>query len=187
MKELLNLLETGERRILIFLCVFLVASLIFHQGIALRQKHAYSQSVETLPAKQREVDNLKSINDEIKMEWLQWDEARQDIADIEKKYFYREDENINQMRLDLREILRKTRTQVVSDMIFDWGEWEGEDLKRVGAQFSIAGSYAAMKRFIHQVEIHPKFLMIEKIDFRDVDTQSGRVELQIELAGYYEN
>ena len=187
MKELLNLLETRERRILVFLCVFLVASLIFHQGIALKQKQAYSQSVETFPAKQEEVENLKSINDGIKMEWLQWDEARQDIADIEKKYFYREDKNINQMRIDLRKIFRETRTRVVSDMIFDWGKWEGEDLKRVSAQFSIAGSYAAMKRFIHRVEVHPKFLMIEKIDFRDVDTQTGRVELQIELAGYYEN
>ena len=187
MKELLNLLETRERRILVFLCVFLVAFLIFHQGIALKQKQAYCQSVETLPNKQKEVENLKGTNDEIKMEWLQWDEARRDIADIEKRYFYREDENMNQMRIDLREILREARTQVVSDMIFNWGEWEGEDLKRVSAQFSIAGSYAAMKRFIHQVEIHPKFLMIEKIDFRDVDTQTGQVELQIELAGYYEN
>jgi len=109
------------------------------------------------------------------------------MADIEKNYFYKEEKNINRLRLDLRKILRASGIRVVSDMVFDWGKWEEANLKRVGVQFAVAGPYVAVKRLIHQVEIHPKFLMIERINFRDIDTQSGRIELQIELAGYYEN
>jgi hypothetical protein len=187
MKELFDLLETGERKKLVLLCVLLVAALIFHQAFALKQEKAYIHSVESLPAQQREFTNVKEQNEETKREWLRWDEARQDIKDIEEQYFYKEDKNINQLRLDLRKIFRAVKIQVISDLVFDWADWEEENLKKVRVRFTLAGPYVAMKRFIHRVEIHPKFLLIEQINFRDIDTQSGRIELQIELAGYYEN
>jgi hypothetical protein len=187
MKELFDLLEKGERKILILLGVLLMAALIFHQGFALKQKKDYAHSVEFLPKQQKEYENIKESNNEIKMKWLQWDEVQRDIADLEKEYFYKENKNINQLRLDLRKILRAARVRVISDYMFDWSDWEEEQFKRVRVQFTVAGPYVALKRFIHQVEIHPKFLMIERIDFRDIDTQSGRIELQIMLAGYYEN
>jgi Tfp pilus assembly protein PilO len=187
MKEIFDLLEKSERRIVILLCVFLAAALIFHQGFALKQKKAYRHSAESLPKQQKEFENIKELNREIKMKWLQWDEARRDIADIEKKYFYKENKNINQLRLDLEKIFRAAGVRVISDLTFDYADREEEKLKRVHVHFTMEGSYIALKGFIHQVEIHPKFLMIERIDFRNIDTQSGRIELQIALAGYYEN
>lgn len=187
MKELFDLLGKRERQILALFCVLLVVSLIFYQGIALRQKRTYSQSAESLPAQQKEFEKIKELNREIKMESLRWNEAREDIADIEKKYFYKEDKNINALRLDLRRIFRRARIRVTSDLLFDYASWEGENLKRVRVSFTFAGPYIALKRFIHQVEIHPKFLMIERVDFRDIDTQSGQIELNLVLAGYYEN
>lgn len=187
MKELFDLLEKSERKILILLCALLVVALIFHQGFAVKQKNAYDYSAESLPNKQKEFEKMKELNREIKMKWLQWDEARRDLVDIEKKYFYRENKNINRLRLDLRKIFEAARIRVISDLTFDWADWEEEKLKRVHVHFTIAGPYVALKRFIHQIEIHPKFLMIERIDFRNIDTQSGRIELNIALAGYYEN
>jgi len=187
MKELFDLLEISERKILVLLCVFLAAAMIFHQGFALKQKRAYSYSAESLPILQKEFANIKELNRNIKMELLQWNEARRDIADIEKEYFYKGNKNINQLRLDLRKIFRQARIRVISDLMFDYTDWEEEKLKRVHVHFTLAGRYVALKSFIHQVEIHPKFLMIERIDFRKIDTQSGQIELQIDLAGYYEN
>jgi hypothetical protein len=70
--------------------------------------------------------------------------------------------------------------------LFDYADWEKES-KRARVSFTLAGPYVSLKRFIHQVEIHPKFLMIERVDFRDIDTQSGQIELNLVLAGYYEN
>ena len=187
MKELFDLLNRNERKILILLCVVLAVSLIFHFGFAMKQKKAYNHSTESMPNQQKEFAKLKEQNREIKAEWLLWDEAKRDIADIEKNYLYVENKKINQLRLDLREIFRAAKVRVISNLIFDYADWDEEKLKRVRVNFTMAGSYVALKRFIHQVEIHPKFLMIERIDFRDIDTQTGRVELQIELAGYYEN
>ena len=91
------------------------------------------------------------------------------------------------MRLDLREIFRAASVRVTSDLMYDYADWEEERLKKVRVNFTMAGKYIALKRFIHKIEVHPKFLMIERIDFRDIDTQTGRIELQIELAGYYGN
>jgi len=187
MKELFDLLEKSERKILILLCVLLAVAVIFHQGFAVKQKKTYSYSVQSQPTLQKELANIEELNRNIKMEWLQWDEARQDIEAIEKKYFYKENQNINRLRLDLRKIFQQAGIRVTSDLKFDWADWEEKRLKKVRVRFTLAGPYGALKRFIHQVEIHPKFLMIERIDFRDIDTQSGRIELQIELAGYYEN
>ena len=187
MKELFDLLDRNERKILILLCVVLAVALIFHFGFAVKQKKDYSHSTESLPNQQKEFAKMKELNREIKAEWLSWDEAKRDIAEIEKNYLYSENEKINQLRLDLREIFRAAKVRVISDLLFDYADWDDERLKKVRVNFTMAGFYFALKRFIHQVEIHPKFLMIERIDFRDIDTQTGRVELQVELAGYYEN
>lgn len=186
MNELFDRLEKKERRILLLFCGLLAAALIFHSAFALKQKKTFFHSVEFLPSHQKEFEKVKESNEDAKMEWLQWDEARQDITNIEDRYFYKEDININELRLDLRKIFEKANIHVISDLIFDYQDLEGEDLMKVRASFATSGPYAALKRFIHQVEIHPKFLMIERIDFRDIDTQTGRIELNIVLAGYYE-
>lgn len=186
MKELLDHLEKKERQILVLLCVILAAALIFHSAFALRQKKTYFRSAEYLPSQQKEYAKTKESNRDTKMDWLLWDEARQDIKKIEDTYFYKEDVNINELRLDLREIFEKADVRIISDLIFDYQDMEGEDLKKVRVSFATSGPYEALKRFIHQVEILPKFLVIERIDFRDIDTQTGRIELNIVLAGYYE-
>jgi hypothetical protein len=187
MKELFDLLAKRERTTLVVLCVLLLVGLLFWQVFALQKKKAYMHAVQTLPLQQKEFAQVKETNIDIKLEWLQWEEAKRDIVDIEKKYFYRGNRGISQLRLDLRKIVQRSRIRVVSDYIFDYADWDEESLKRVRVNFAVAGPYPTLKRFIHQVEIHPKFLMIERIDFRDIDTQSGRVELDIILAGYYEN
>jgi hypothetical protein len=187
MKELFDLLEKRERKVLVVLGVLFLVSFLFLELFAFPKKGSYRHAVQTLPLQQKEYAQIRDGNKDIKREWLQWDEARRDIVEIEKKYFYRGSRSISQLRLDIRKIFRAARIRVVSDLIFDYADWETENLKRVRANFTLAGSYAALKRFIHQVEIHPKFLMIERIDFRDIDAQSGQVELNIVLAGYYEN
>ena len=187
MKELFDLLTKRERKVLVLLCSLFIAGLLFHQGIALKKKLAYDHAVQSLPDRQNEYAQILEANKGIKFEWSRWDEARQDIEDIQNSYFYRGNGSISQLRLDLRKIFRASNIRVVSDLIFDYADWEEEDLKRVRVNFTMAGPYNALKRLIHQIEIHPKFLMIERIDFRDIDTQSGRVELNIVIAGYYEN
>ena len=184
MKELFDRLEKRERQILVVLCVLFAAAMIFHSAFALRQKKIYFRSTEFFPSQQKEFEKTKKSNRDAKMEWLKWAEARKDMREIENTYFYKEYVDINELRLDLRKIFERATIRVISDLIFDYQDLEGEDLKKVRVSFATSGPYATLKRFIHQVEIHPKFLMIERIDFRDIDTQAGSIELNIVLAGY---
>jgi len=57
----------------------------------------------------------------------------------------------------------------------------------VMVSFNFKGSYFSLKRFLSSVEEFPKFLIIEKIDFINIETQSGILGLRILLAGYYES
>ena len=149
-------------------------------------KHNYHGKTK-VNRKKHQFERINEITGDKQTEWSRWAEARRDMETIEKQYFYKEDKDINELRIDLRQIFQATQIRILSDLRFDYDDWEEEDMKKVRVSFTLAGSYATLKKFIHQIEIHPKFLMIERIDFRDIDPQSGMVELNIELAGYYEN
>jgi hypothetical protein len=43
-----------------------------------------------------------------------------------------------------------------------------------------------LKKFIHALEGLQKFLVIERIDFVNTETQAGGFRLSMSLAGYYE-
>jgi Tfp pilus assembly protein PilO len=187
MKELFDLLEAKERQFLAALCILLAAVLIFYSGFALKAKRVYFRSVESLPSQQEEYERIKDKNSEKKRERMMWNEARQDVAHIEEKYFYREDGNINELREDLREILRNAQIQVTSDLRFEYSEFEGREMNTVKVSFRMTGFYFALKKLLYSIEQYPKFIMVERIDFLDIDTQSGMIELRIELMGYYES
>lgn len=187
MKELFDLLDAKERRVLALICILFSAALIFHTAFALHEKKTYFRSVESLPSQQREYEKNLEQNREKKAELLRWDEARREIPQIEKIYFYKDEDVANAARLDLREIFQVSNVRCVSDLRFDYRDEKKEKTNRVGVRFTLAGTYYALKKFIFEVERHPKFLMIEKIDFEDISAQGGEIELVIILAGYYEN
>jgi len=187
MKELFDLLEAKERKVLVLLCILLSAVLVFHSAFALKEKRTYFRSVKSLAIQEKEYEQIREQSSEKKRERAMWDEARRDIVEIETKYFYREDENINELREDLHKIFQNAQVQILSDLRFEYGELEDREMKIVKVSFTMAGPYFSLKKLIHQIEVYPKFLMIVRIDFMDIDTQSGRIELRIELAGYYES
>jgi len=185
MKALLDLLTAPERRILALLCALLAAALVFQVGFATREKRAYREGMEILSSHQTEYEQLKEKNRKKKREWGLWDQARRDVVEVESRYLYREDRNVNELRLDLRKIFNRAGIPASSELKYDYGDLEGKELRRVKVSFVFKGSYAFLKRLLYEVEKYPKFLMIERIDFLDIDTRTGKLELNVELAGYY--
>ena len=186
MREIFDLLEQKEQKILGLLCLLLVVALLFYSFIASGEKKTYLRTVDSLSSKQKEYQKIDSSKTEKKLEWFKWSEARRDIDTIKKEYFYKEKEDINQLRQDLEGIFNETKIHA-SDIKYDYEEFKREQIKKVNLTFNITGSYFLLKKFIHSVEKLPKFLVIEKIDFVEIDTQSGRLKLRIILAGYYES
>jgi hypothetical protein len=83
--------------------------------------------------------------------------------------------------------LNKARINVSSRKRYGYVEFKGETIKKINVTFDIKGSYLSLKRFIHSVEEFPKFLLIEKIDFLNIDARGNVLELRVVLAGYYES
>jgi hypothetical protein len=185
MKELFDLLEAKERQFLVMLCIFLAAVLIFYSGFALKEKREYFRSVDILSSQQAEYERIKEQNAEKKSIWMMWDEAKRDIAEIETAYFYREEKNVNELREDLRKIFQNAKIRMSSDLRFEYSEFEGQEMKTVKVSFRMTGFYFALKKLLHSIEKYPKFIMVERIDFLDIDSQSGMIELRIELVGFY--
>lgn len=188
MKKIFDLLDDKEKKTLIVLCVMITGVVLFLLLISLSQRRSYFNALSSHTAKQRDYEELNKTKIENEEEWIRWQEARGDMDELKKTYFYDDDkEGFEQLRLDLEQLLSKARINVSSRKKYDYVEFKGETIKKVNVTFDIKGSYLSLKRFIHSVEEFPKFLLIEKVDFLNIDAGGNVLELRVVLAGYYES
>ena len=185
MNEIFEMLRLKERRVLFVLCLLLILALLFYIFIARGMKDSYGQVQERLTAQTRNFQTVDAERQEKKKEWSRWRRALKDVEELRTEYFY-EGETISQnMRLDLLRILRKVGIPV-PDIRYIYSEGKDGPLGGATATFQISGPYALIKRFVYEVEHFPRFLILEKVDFVDVQKQSGVLKLKITTAGYYD-
>jgi len=185
MKEIFDILNRKERRVLLLLCFLAAVALVFYFTVASAERNTYFRSRVYLSEKQKDLQNVILSREEKKQEWLKWEETCKDMIELKEKHFYNEEDGIKSLRNDLQRIFNESGIWV-SPIKYDYSEFEKEKIKKVKISFIIAGSYFSLKKFIHSLEQFPKFLVIEKIDFPGIDSQ-GRQELRVSLAGYYES
>ncbi|MFP4081461.1 MAG: hypothetical protein ACLFVG_01755 [Candidatus Aminicenantes bacterium] len=186
MKELFNILDQKERRIIGLCCLLLLAAFFFLLFGAVGEKRIYIKTLNTISEKEENHHRLSQEKEQKKEEWLKWQNAGRDIQEIKAKYFYKDNDVFQQVRSDLREIFHQAGIHV-SQIIYDYAEHESEKVKKVIVSFNLKGSYFSLKRFLNVVEQFPKFLILEKINFLNIEAQGGVLELRIILAGYYES
>ena len=188
MKKIFDLLDDKEKKTLIVLCVMIAGVALFLLLISLSQRRSYFNSLSSHTVKQRDYEQLNKAKIEKEGEWIRWQEARGDMDELKKKYFYDDNkEGFERLRLDLEQLLNKAQINVSSRKKYDYVEFKGDTIKKVNVTFDIKGSYLSLKRFIHSVEEFPKFLLIEKVDFLNIDAGGNVLELRVVLAGYYES
>lgn len=184
MKEIFSLLSQKERRILVGLCVLVLCGFIFYSFAVSIIKGSYSRSLDTLSSQEKNLQILQEKRLETKINRSKWEEAVRDMVEIEQEYFYSKDEKIQRIMLDTQELLRKSSLRADRKR-YEYTEFKEEGIERITVSFEISGPYIILKKFLDNVEDFPKFLTIEQIDFVDIDSQSGRLTLQVKLAGYY--
>ena len=59
-------------------------------------------------------------------------------------------------------------------------------LIRLKGTMDLVGSYAAIRRFIHQLEVSPEFVVIDNVELSE-DAQGDNLKVQVELSTYYRN
>jgi Tfp pilus assembly protein PilO len=185
MNEIFELLDRKERSILGVLCLFLVLALLFLFVVALGEKRTFSGSLDRLASTKESAQEMEILRRAKNAEWLKWQKTLSDIEELKEKRFYRKEEGIAPLMRDTRRILNSTRIRV-SQKKYDYANLKEGTYRVVKITFEITGSYTALKKFIHSVESFSRFLMVQRIDFLDVDPISGGLRVRMTLAGYYE-
>jgi Tfp pilus assembly protein PilO len=185
MNGIFELLERKDRRILGVLCLFLILALIYLFVVALGAKRSYEESLDQLAAKKESALKMEDMRKEKNAEWLKWNKTLQDVEELRDKYFYKDKEGISPLMRDMQQILNSARIRV-SQKRYDYADLEEGLYRIVHVTFETAGSYAALKKFIHSVETFPRFLVVQKLDFMDVDPLSGGLKVKVALVAYYE-
>ena len=185
MKEIFNFLDSKEKKILASLCLLLVVALAFLSFISFGRRSASFRASASLSLKKQQYAELDASRLAQKMEWEQWLDVPRDLDDLKNSNFYEEREGIEKLRLDLQQIFSESGINV-SQIRYDYVDFEKERVKKVTISFNFSGTYLFLRNFLESVERFPKFLVMEKIDFLNVDAQDELMELKIVLAGYYE-
>ena len=180
-----NLLDGRDRKILAVLGFMVVLGLAFLLLFGFRQKASYTQSTNSLARLKADLTALATANAEKQTEWQKWEQTQLDIKELEEKYFYSEKDGIVRLRRDLQRILRESRIRATDKRYEYLPVKKLEGMRAVRVRFQTFSSYNDLKKFIHSVEIFPKFLLLDKIDFLDVDSSGGGIKLTISLTGYY--
>jgi len=180
-----NLLDEKEQRVLAALGLLVVLGLVFLFVFGFRQKMTYSRSLDSLSRLREELKTVAASSGEKKAEWQKWEQTQLDIEELREKYFYNEKDGIIQLRRDLQKIFSECRIRIFDKRYEYFSAKTVEGIKAVRVRFQTFSSYNDLKKFIHSVEVFPKFLLLDKIDFMDLESSGGGIKLNIALTGYY--
>ncbi|MBD3414342.1 MAG: hypothetical protein GF421_07935 [Candidatus Aminicenantes bacterium] len=182
---MIDLFNAKERRILVSAGLFLLGVGLFYFLGARVQVKGFIQNQETLKEKKEELANLEEAVIESKQEYMRWIQAQQDIEYVKKKYIYHGEKSIQEMRWDLNRLHRKTEIKI-GTVKYDYHENTDENIHKASLSFDVTGTYVLIKEFLCDVESFQKFLYVEKMTFKEIERQTGKIKLGISLAAYYE-
>jgi hypothetical protein len=184
MNALSDLLSDKERRTLsrlglaalVALAVFLVLFVRLRTGL----EKDKTESFRLHEATQKTVQ----ARDEARAEWRRWEEAGRDLAELRTDYFYEPGAGIQVLRQDLQKIFARAGTRI-TDINYGYSEMEKEQVSKTLVTFAYSGTYAGLKKLLAAIEVFPKFLVIEKVEFPRTGSGGGRLNARLTLAGYY--
>jgi Tfp pilus assembly protein PilO len=185
MNGIFELLDRKERRIVGSLCLVFGLALIFLFVVAFREKRSYFESLDLITLKKESARKMEEEKRERNEELLKWQKTLNDIKKLKTDYLYKEEEGISPLIRDTQQIFNDARIRV-SQKKYDYADLKEELYRIVRISFETTSSYTTLKKFIHSVEVFPRFLVVQKIDFLDVDPQSGALKVQVALVAYYE-
>jgi len=185
MKDLFELLTRKDRIVLGVICLFLLTAGAFDLFYASAQKSKYFSTVDRLSGAEAAFQTLEADLARTRKNRDTWSMTANDLKDLKENFLYTENNILTQARLDLEKMFQGRGIPVPS-LEYEYEEYEKENIHRLQFIFMISENYSNLKQFIYTIETFPKFLILEKIDFLEVDANSGILMLRITLAAYYE-
>ncbi len=184
MNALFDLLTDKERRTLVRLGAAALLALVVLLVLLTRVRGGLKK--ERVEAAQLRNSSARAVKarDEARAEWRRWEEANRDIEELRTGFFYDPEEGGQILRLDLEQIFAQAGTSI-TDLNYGYSDMEKEQVRKTVVTFTYAGTYAGLKRLLAVLEVFPKFLVIDKLEFPRTGSDGGRLSVRLTLAGYY--
>jgi len=185
MRKYASLLGTRERKTLQTAAVFvgLVAAVLLVFAVR-TQMRAGKEARRSAEAGER-IRVAERGRDAAKVELARWSGAQADLRELASKWFYDPAQGIPGLRFDLRQLFQETGIGV-PEITYNEVDLVKDRLRRVTAEFKLAGSYVLFRRFLEMVEKQPRAIHVEKVEFEDIGTmQPGVIQVRATLVGYY--
>ena len=163
----------------------LAAALIFLLFVASAPKREYLRIKGRERLAQQRMDVLEKELNQRKQILRNWEATLADLQSLREKNLYSGDDALFQIRLDLEKIFQ-ANNMIIPDLEYEYESFPDSGLGLIKLGFIMTTDYNRLKRFIYAVESFPRFLMLEKIDFLEIDSGSGRLRLRLQVAGWYE-
>ena len=186
MKEVFSVLNDKERKQLSVLSLLLVFALIFFFLVSLGQRRSYHRLAGEMETRAKTLAKAEEKLAAASTEWAKWEQGYKDMAELKERYFYKDAEGVNSLRMDIQKILSDSGISA-GRIRYEYVDRAREKEKLVVVTFSFTGSYLILKRLIETVEKFPKFLLLERLKFLKISNEGNLLELEIALAGYYES
>ncbi|MFH1945611.1 MAG: hypothetical protein ABIK95_08310 [Acidobacteriota bacterium] len=161
------------------------AALLFLFFIASHSKREYHRAMKQEQLVRQRVEALEQELSKRREALNTWDSALEDLQTLRDNHLYSREEALLQIRLDMEKIFQANDI-FIPDLEYDYETSPDSGLGFIKLGFIMTTDYNRLKRFIHAVESFPRFLMLEKIDFLEIDSGSGRLRLKLHVTGCYE-
>ncbi len=184
MSSAFSRLDDREKKALVRLAVAALVALAVALAVFFKMREAHAEVRTSLV--RLETDLAKAVRDRgaSEVQWLRWQEAREDLEMLGTDYFYSAKEGVPALRLDLQRLFALAGLSV-SDIGYGYSDLDKEQARKTIVTFSYRGSYAGLKRLLGIIERFPRFLVIERLDFQKTGSDGGALVCKLTLAGYY--
>jgi len=184
MPKLNELLTTRERRFVARLSLvggilaLILIFFFFFWGHRLNQVR--SEAVKLTG----ELNKIVQQNEQYRLDFKRWQQTKVDLEEIKKKALYYGGDGLEAFRQDLKNIIQQAGLQL-PPVSYQYEETEKKHFRRLAASFGLNFSYPVFKRFLYQLETWPRLLLLDQINFQEIDNVSGAFQLRITISGYY--
>jgi hypothetical protein len=183
-RDLINLLSPDGRKTALVLSLLTVATGIFFLTVPLKRRAGYYSSRLASQQIEQRLSNLEGDRTSNQEKLRRWQEVRDEIQKLRDTYIYHKGMP-TELRLDLEKILRNIglRTPPI-DYVYE--DYPDPGFRKIQLSFAVSAPYFQIRNIIHAVETLPKFLILERIEFLDIDNQGVSIRVRFKLAGFYE-
>lgn len=184
MKELIKLLNPKERKVLQLVFLASCLGLLFLAFVLSWEKGKLRSLGEEVAGRRKTLEQDQESLEKSKQLWLQWSATRRHLDEVKSNWYYRGEEGVQAMRLDLGQVMSRVGLPL-PPVQYSYQEIEKDLIGKVSFNFRLATSYFSLRNFMVEIESFPKFLCLERLEFQNVSDEGNRLDVRLVVAGYH--